>query len=204
MVERIFARANRSIKCPRSGDARSQLTRARTYTGWLICVFRSPVAKLKLAPFGRPRSPFLHLGWPTRYLTPVVSLALARRRSSLSLAPGCSLGSLSSPVRASNPSWTKVLPAPLSHVGRTFLLVPTTHDDVVRSSSVAIILSRSSYSVSGSASRTFPIARRNVDLTNNALTIALDDAGEFRTRVWCVVNGDVRRGSAPPVIDRVD
>lgn len=84
-----------------------------------ICVFRSPVAELKLAPFGRPRSPFLHLvGRYAISFRPSLSL-LPNATAFLSLPPGCSLGSLSSPVRASNPSWTKVLPAP-SHIGRTF------------------------------------------------------------------------------------
>lgn len=84
----------------------------------LICVFRSPVAELKLAPFGRPRSPFLYLAGRC-VISLGYSLSLSSNEASLSFLPGCSLGSLSSPVRASNPSWTKVLPAP-SHVGRTF------------------------------------------------------------------------------------
>lgn len=87
--------------------------------GQLICVFRSPVAELKLAPFGRPRSPFLYSAGRC-VISLGYSLSLSpSTEASLSFPPGCSLGSLSSPVRASNPSWTKVLPAP-SHVGRTF------------------------------------------------------------------------------------
>jgi len=125
-----------------------------------------------------------------RYLCPTFSLALARHRSaSLSLPPGCSLGSLSSPVRASNPSWTKVLPAP-SHIGRTF-----PHSDARRSW-------RSLHRIRDRSSR-FRFLRtsrcRNVGHATDRLTWV--DLGRL---VWCMFNGGVRRRKETFVIDKVD
>lgn len=138
--------------------------------GRLICVFRSPVAELKLAPFGRPRSPFLHLASRCAIsLRPSLSFS-PNIEASLSLPPGCSLGSLSSPVRASNPSWTKVLPAP-SHVGRTF-----PHPEARRSRRCSIglaIVLAIGCRVSGSRER------RAIERRSRSCERSLD-VGEFR------------------------
>lgn len=113
---------------------RSRLAGVRYY---VVCVFRSPVAGLSLRRFA-----FLFLSLSLLHRPLILSLALtawptlfvARARmpafSVLRVAPG----SLSSPVRASNPSWTKVLPAP-SRVPRTFLCDRTLHDLLDRRSS---------------------------------------------------------------------
>lgn len=97
----------------RNRESRSRLAGVRHY---VVCVFRSPVAGLSLRrfaflflSFSRSRRP-LALSLAPR---PSSTLSVRRARPcSRSLFSGLLPGSLSSPVRASNPSWTKVLPAP--------------------------------------------------------------------------------------------
>jgi len=128
----------------------------------------SKPGELKLAPFGRPLSPFLQLlGRRTISLRLALSFSL-RVEASLSVLPGCSLGSLSSPVRASNPSWTKVLPAP-SHVGRTF---PCPGISTIIVVAIVLAIDRPVSQIAGN------------DHTDRSTRVDL--------RAECVVNGDVR------------